>query len=394
MNKRASLDKQDHTVGKKRRILVVDGSRVIRATLTKHLGDSFEIVEEGNGESAWQTLMLDGKIEAVISGISPPKLEASDLLARIRGSAVRRVREVAFVPIVSDLEGQQPGTHPDGWPGATGFISKSMSKAAMVQELSRLLDAADPALRTAEVKPAIHAAGPAAKLLSQADFRAVVSSIAISGATDQQVCMLVFGIDHLDDLISRFGKDVPEMLTSRIAGLLAAKVDPHDQFGYGEGKHLAIISRGVDIRQGTRFAKRVCKSLASGQITIHGKKVKLTASVGIASTSEDKVPSGKELLLLAEQRLAQALVCGGNTVCSELRPDCPMQCRDKGLAILLKALQSGADTIPPDQVGPLGVKVLPLLKILDRELALGLPLDEIQSRLAHHPGSGTDCSAA
>lgn len=83
------------------------------------------------------------------------------------------------------------------------------------------------------------------------------------------------------------------------------------------------------------------------------------------------MPSGKELLLLAEQRLAQALVCGGNTVCSELRPDCPMQCRDKGLAILLKALQSGADTIPPDQVGPLGVKVSPLLKILDRELALG-----------------------
>lgn len=48
------------------------------------------------------------------------------------------------------------------------------------------------------------------------------------------------------------------MLTSRIAGLLAAKVDPHDQFGYGEGKHLAIsFPYGVDIRQGTRFAKRV-----------------------------------------------------------------------------------------------------------------------------------------
>ena len=391
MNK-TSLGGQAVADGKMRRILVVDGSRVVRATLGKHLGGTFEIVEEGNGESAWQTLMLDGHIEAVISGISPPKLESRDFLARIRSSAVRRVREVPFILIVSDVA-NQTGDAPDLWPGATGFISKSMSKAAMVAELQRLLGSANEELRVAAVprKAEAHSALPtptAAKLLSRREFSSVVSSLSFTEAVDRDVCMLVFGIDHLDDLISRFGKNVLEMLTSRIAGLMVAKVDPHDQIGQGEGKHLVIVSHDVDLRQGSRFARRVCQSLASGQISIQGKKVRLTVSVGIASTSDDKVASGKELLALAEQRLTQALMCGGNTVCTELRPDCPMHCQDSGLVMLFKAIQPGADTIGSEQIGILGLKVLPLLEKMDQELSLGLPMAEIKTRLERHVAAG------
>ena len=45
-----------------RRLLVLDNSRVVRATLSKHLKDDFEVIEEASGESAWQTLMLDSGI--------------------------------------------------------------------------------------------------------------------------------------------------------------------------------------------------------------------------------------------------------------------------------------------------------------------------------------------
>ena len=78
---------EEATAEKPPRILVLDGSRVVRATLAKRLAGHFEIVEEGDGESAWQRLMLDGRIAAVISGISPPRLVARDLLARLRRSA-------------------------------------------------------------------------------------------------------------------------------------------------------------------------------------------------------------------------------------------------------------------------------------------------------------------
>lgn len=369
MNKKALVDRQGDTTGGRRRILVVDGSRVVRATLAKHLGDSFELLQESNGESAWQTLLLDGRVDAVVSGISPPKLEARELLGRIRASAVRRVRDVPFVLIVSDLENPAVADLPN-WPGVAGCISKSMDKAALLAELARLID---PVPDPVDV--------PAPRLLGRKEFAAAVASLSFSDKDEQQTCMIVFGIDHLDELVSRFGKAVPEMLTSRLADLLSAKVDSLDQFGQAEGKHLAIISHGVDLRHGSRFAKRVCKSLASGQITIQGQKIKLTASAGVASTSEDKVARGAELLALAQQRLAQAQLCGGNSASAELRPDCPLHCRDKAIASLLLALRGGSAAMPVEQLAVAGLKVLPLLKALDRHLSLGLPLEEIRARI-------------
>jgi DNA-binding NarL/FixJ family response regulator len=48
-------------------ILIVDDSRVVRISLIKHLKDHFEIREESDGEAAWQTLVVDHSIKAVIS---------------------------------------------------------------------------------------------------------------------------------------------------------------------------------------------------------------------------------------------------------------------------------------------------------------------------------------
>ena len=379
MNKKAFQDKSVETGGNKHRILVIDGSRVVRATLAKRLGDRFEIIEEANGESAWQHLMLDGSIAAVISGIHPARLEARDLLARLRASAMRRLREIPFILIVSDIENQAaPGS--GDWRDVTGFITKSMSTATMVGHLEQWVG-----LR--EVSPGKES-GPVAvpssatdRLLGHQQFSSLVSALSLSAADNSPVCALVFGIDRLEELIARFGPDVPEILTSRIAGPLAGKIDPRDQLGLFGTERLAIISHGVDLRQGARFGKRVCKSLAAGQVAIRGQKIRMTVSIGVASTSDDRVASGPELLALADQRLEQALVCGGNTVCTEHRPDCPLHCQDKSLMTLLGVLRGVGDDLLPEQKSVLGLAVLPLLQTLESKLSLGLPLKDVKHRL-------------
>lgn len=379
MNKKAFQDKPGAMVGSRRRILVIDGSRVVRATLAKRLGDRFEVIEEANGESAWQRLMLDANIAAVISGIHPPRLDARDLFARLRASAMRRLREIPFILIVSDIENQAAPQSGD-WSDVTGFITKSMSTAVMVAHLEQWVGFHEASPGT-EGRPAAVSAPTVDKLMGCREFSSLVSSLSLSAAENLPVCALVFGIDRLDELIARFGSDVPEILTSRIAGPLAGKIDPQDHLGLFGTQRLAIISYGVDLRLGTRFAKRVCKSLASGQVTIRGQKIRMTVSIGIASTSDDKVGSGPELLSLADQRLDQALVCGGNTVCTEHRPDCPLHCQDKRLTTLLGLLRGEGDELLPEQKSVLGLTVLPLLQTLESRLSLGLPLKEIKHRL-------------
>lgn len=372
---------------KVRRILVVDGSRVIRATLVKHLkGDDFEVMEEANGESAWQTLMLDASIDLIISGVHTPKLEAHDLLARLKASTKRRLREMPFVLIVSDLD------HPaeleeDRRRGVSGFITKSMSKPEIVACLNAWLEPPPPPAFVPELVPSAAAACPSPKekrLLDEARFRAEVSGFTADAIKVESICVLVFGIDKRDALIGRFGDGVGEIIRARIAALLSGKVEISDVLGCYGGERLAIVSRGVDLKHGVRFAKRVCKSLAAGQLTIHGQKVKLTASVGVASSSDDAVNGGEELLMLAVQRLDQALLCGGNTVSSDLRSACPLQCHGRrGLDLLEVLLAESGDAGGrlPSCLGSLGLQVMPLLKAMDAELGLALPLNEIEMKL-------------
>ena len=380
-----------------RRILVVDGSRVVRATLAKHLKDDFEILEESDGVSAWQTLMLDANIAAVISGIHPPKLEAHDLLARLRASSMRRLREVPFVLIVSDLDNHAERQY-DQTCGVTGFITKTMDKSTIVEILNRILDPAaddlsstdilpEQATVTEEAPPTPPAETPleplfkAPKLVPHDAFVSLASNISFSDPNTNKSCALIFGIDNREALIQSFGQDVVEIIIARIASLLFAKVGPLDSIGRWGNERLAIISNGVDLEQGIRFGHRVCRSMASGQVTIRGHKMKLTASVGVASSADDHVTNGTELLELADKRLDQALVCGGNTVASEHKPDCPLHCKNKMALKLIEALSSQGDKSIAKNIGTLGLKVLPLLKIMDRELSLGLPLTDIKHQL-------------
>jgi len=378
-------------MNKLRRILVVDGSRVVRATLTKHLKDDFEILEEGDGESAWQTLMLDASIAAVITGIHTPKLEAHDLLARLSASSIRRLREIPFVLITSDVDNQAEREF-DRTLGVAGFITKSMKKSEIVEYLNNLLDSVVftqsvilPEAPKEEVpppfEPSFEPLFKPQKLLERDKFQSILSGISFSDPQVGKVCALVIGIDNREALISSIGEDAAEVISARIASLLLSRVGPLDSIGRSRGDQLAVISHGVDLEQGMRFGNRVCKSLASGQITIRGKKVRLTASVGVASNSDDNVAGARELFALAEQRLDQALVCGGNTVISEVKPGCPLRCQNKITSRLIEALSEQGEKNIATHLGALGLKILPLLKAMDKELALGLPLADIKQKL-------------
>jgi diguanylate cyclase (GGDEF)-like protein len=196
-----------------------------------------------------------------------------------------------------------------------------------------------------------------------------------------KVCALVFGVDKRDALIASFGVEAADMVTTHIARMLVTKVGSSDVIGRYQGEKLGIISYGVDLEQGVRFAQRVCRSLASGQITIRGEKIKLTASVGIASNAGDAVSDGTALLALAEKRLGQALICGGNTVASETKTECPLRSVDLTASKLLDALNAQGEASLAANIGKLGLKLMPLLQVMDQELSLNLPLADIKQQL-------------
>lgn len=78
-------------------VLVVDDSRFVRASLVRGLKGRFRIQQAESGERAWELLLLDGSIGAILSDLSMPGIDGFELLQRIRGSLVERVRDLPFV---------------------------------------------------------------------------------------------------------------------------------------------------------------------------------------------------------------------------------------------------------------------------------------------------------
>ena len=121
----------------KRKVLVADASKVVRASLAKQLAEYFDVREEASGESAWQTLVLDSAIVGVVSGVNLNRLDGLGLLERVRDSKLARIRSLPFFLVVSSSFGENDRQLAQQR-GATDFISKDSSNASLAHALSIL----------------------------------------------------------------------------------------------------------------------------------------------------------------------------------------------------------------------------------------------------------------
>ena len=132
---------QEAEVANLPRILVVDDSKVVRASLAHHLKGIYDVREEENGESAWQTLVLDHSILAVISDLQMPKLDGFQLLERVRASRLRRLQQLPFI-LVSGEEGEEERLRASSL-GVSDFIAKGAGRAEILLRLNHLLALSD-----------------------------------------------------------------------------------------------------------------------------------------------------------------------------------------------------------------------------------------------------------
>src|SRR5574343_1996058 len=119
------------------RILIVDDSRVVRMSLIHHLKGNYEVREEGDGEAAWQTLVVDHSIRAVISDLQMPKLNGYELLERVRTSKLRRLQQLPFI-LVSGEETEEERVRAKEL-GVSDFVTKGVGGTEVLTRLNNLL---------------------------------------------------------------------------------------------------------------------------------------------------------------------------------------------------------------------------------------------------------------
>nr|WP_217345282.1 response regulator [Noviherbaspirillum sp. L7-7A]MBV0879534.1 response regulator [Noviherbaspirillum sp. L7-7A] len=118
------------------RALIADDSRIVRATLTKHLGDLFEFSEAHDGEEAWDSLLRDEDIALLITDLTMPRLDGYGLLRRMRASKAQRLRDMPVVVVSGADEMEERRLAREA--GATDLITKGMATMKLVSRLDLL----------------------------------------------------------------------------------------------------------------------------------------------------------------------------------------------------------------------------------------------------------------
>jgi len=128
-----------------RSVLVVDDSRFVRASLVRGLSGHFPLRQADSGEHAWELLLQDESVGAVLSDLSMPGMDGFELLQRVRGSALERIRRMPFAV----LSGADDAAHRERAraDGADRFVLKGGG-------VDELLDWVRSAWRDAEAPPA------------------------------------------------------------------------------------------------------------------------------------------------------------------------------------------------------------------------------------------------
>lgn len=402
-------------------LLIVDDSRMVRASIIKHIRGRYPFREESNGEAAWLTLQADPSISLVISDLSMPRLDGYGLLERIRGCTDPRLRSLPIIMISGDEETEARAKAIAL--GATDFIAKGIGTPELLARLERALtdstarapaapgasptppsaptDAAPteraaptetPALPTLpDIAPALPPS--AVESLPAAPLTWATESLTAPTARAEPTpgferesglaSALVVGIDRYAEIGEHHGEHVAALVARKLAKILATKVRTGDAVTpIGEGL-FSVLILGLPAEQAGGFAQRLRAGIAGLNMQYRGERLRIRVSVGVANSERDGLTTLSELIALALERARAAMAEGGDRVRTSGRMADPRTWTTELVSVerALALLQAGATDEVRDRLPELLARLLPLLALAEQTYRLTLPLAELKERI-------------
>jgi diguanylate cyclase (GGDEF)-like protein len=288
-----------------KRVLVVDDSKFVCTTFASILSASFAVREEADGEAAWQAIESDPSIVMVFTDLDMPKLTGFGLLTRIRESNDARIRELPVVVISGyEEEGNKQRARDLG---ANDFIGKSADAPEVLSRLdnvlrlvrtSRELEVSRKALdRTATHDPLTGTFTPHYLVTEGRKY------FAHARRHSGELSVLALRLDSHDDIVRTAGKDVADVVITRIAKLVMERIRAEDSVARTAQATFMVVAAGTAAAQMVALSRRLRGELDEAKVTFRKQVLRFSTSFGIAALGVDPANSIEELMRLALQRL-------------------------------------------------------------------------------------------
>ena len=370
----------------KPRVLVVDDSRIVRATIAKHVKSVYEVREAGDGEAGWEALVGDDQIRVVISDLSMPKLDGFGLIERIRASADERIRSVPIIMISGDDE-EKPRQRASAL-GATDFITKGVPAGELLARLEALTGRVQSQEEINAAKQAATAEAARVQAAEQTVNDPLTGLLTMSALIKQGAQLYAYARRHqlalsvmrivLDDfetLRLKAGDGVADQILLGVTKLLVSRMRREDCVARTGPSEFAVALPSATRAGAARLAERVTDEIRNAKITWQGQALKISASVGVADTLSDFGESFADIYSTASRRVDTARSGGGAQVSFDdgaaaeppmaVAPAAPLAPAGLSIDQALRMLADGRGAELETHVAELARNIYPLVKFCD-----------------------------
>jgi diguanylate cyclase (GGDEF)-like protein len=290
-----------------KRVLVVDDSKFVRTTFASILKASFGVREEADGEAGWDAVEGDPSLVMVFTDLDMPKLDGFGLLERIRASRDRRIRQMPVVVISGheELENKKRAREL----GANDFIAKSADAPEVLSRIDNLLRLVRTANELDATREAVSNTATHDPLTGTHTSHYLVTEgrkhFAHARRHRTELALLALRLDSYDTIALAAGKDIADVVVTRIAKLLTQKVRTEGSVARVAAATFVVLAAGTPAASMMVLAQRLGRELDEAKVTYRDRPLKFVTSLGIASTA-DPASTIEDLIRLALKRLEPA----------------------------------------------------------------------------------------
>lgn len=362
----------------KHKILVVDDSRIVHAAIKKAVNDEFEVVSAFDGEEGWNMLRQDAEIKVVFTDQGMPRLDGFGLISRIRESAVSRINEIPIV-MVTGAEQEQVEVREKALKlGASDFLTKPFENTIVLarvrsytkfEQTMRELEESEDALIEQAILDTVTGVYNNRYLLEHGE-----KDLSFAQRHNEELSLFCLELDHFSDYILNAGQDITGKLLNWAGDILKNTMRKEDTIARIGECRFAVLAPTAEHFDAIAICERIKNVFTKTEFDKSLSSDPISVSIGVASLVHGEETGIKDMLELANERVKQAIVLGGNRVIGsnpeEIRAKLYNEARQQKLSLdtIVKLYHNGEFDLLTPYLKQIATSIFPLLELCNERM--------------------------
>lgn len=293
--------------GSPRRILLIEESEACRQRLRAYLQfENVALIEASGGRDELEVCRVH-QPDLILLDAALPGPRGYDLIRSLKQDPETSSIPVIFLSATSSTLDKARGLDL----GAVDFLTKPCDPI----ELRARVRAA---LRTKELQDQLKQRARVDGLTGLGNRLAFDERLAAEWTTSQRtgtpLGIWIADLDHFKRINDRFGHAAGDLALRLAARALRASVRGGDFAGRYGGEEFVVIAPNCDLAGAAAVAERYRAEVRALRLPCRGSVITLTASIGVAATSDSSIKGPADLLLKADRALYRAKTSGRDAV--------------------------------------------------------------------------------